>query len=376
MLTARRFKSILSNCTIKNKNFKELLECNKIGEGNKLYYYSGVSKSYRYMLGQAGKNPLIVVGINPSTATPEKLDATVRNVNRICLYQDAKTKCARYDSFIMLNIYPQRDKNPDNIHKSEEVFLRNQNIEAFKWVVKKFPKAQICAAWGNSIDKRDYLFRCLKEIVDNVGADKWVKFKDIINNEEVDETKAGHPFHPLYRHKNVRIVKFDIESYLKKHLTKHIRDNQVVKITIKSTSGFCSVAEAYEDKLTITRDKITYHYLPEVMRRPFRNCDEALRTVENPEIKWTMNYGLECLHNDFEKIAELAMIKLKEADSSHCCDIGMTEIEVEFIDNSKLKKQFFQPADYFYDLFKCIQTLLASEAFKMPVVIRTSELYE
>lgn len=150
-------------------------------------------------------------------------------------------------------------------------------------------------------------------------------------------------------------------------------DKQVAKITIISTSGYCSITDAYKDRLTITREKITYHYLPEIMKSSY---DGDLRTVENPEIKWTAKYGSRCLKNSFEKIAELALLKLEEAEPSPCCDIGMTEIVVEFSDKSKSRKQFFQPADYFYELFKCIQKLFVSDGFKMPVVIRTSDLYE
>lgn len=153
-------------------------------------------------------------------------------------------------------------------------------------------------------------------------------------------------------------------------------DKQVTKITIIGISGYCSAADAYKDRLTITRNKITYHYRPEIMKSSYNDSDDDLRTVENPEIKWTANYGSRCLKNSFEEIAELVLLKLEEGEPSPCCDIGVTEIIVEFADKSKSRKQFFQPADYFYDLFKCIQTLFVSEAFKMPVVIRTSDFYE
>ena len=38
---------------------------------------------YRYLLGTRGKNPLICIGINPSTAVPGDLDNTLKSVQRI-----------------------------------------------------------------------------------------------------------------------------------------------------------------------------------------------------------------------------------------------------------------------------------------------------
>ena len=38
---------------------------------------------YRYILGTRGENPLICVGINPSTARPGALDPTLKSVERV-----------------------------------------------------------------------------------------------------------------------------------------------------------------------------------------------------------------------------------------------------------------------------------------------------
>ena len=38
---------------------------------------------YRYLLGTRGQNPLICIGINPSTAAPGDLDNTLKSVERI-----------------------------------------------------------------------------------------------------------------------------------------------------------------------------------------------------------------------------------------------------------------------------------------------------
>ena len=38
---------------------------------------------YRYILGTRGSDPLICIGINPSTAAPDDLDNTLKSVARI-----------------------------------------------------------------------------------------------------------------------------------------------------------------------------------------------------------------------------------------------------------------------------------------------------
>ena len=40
--------------------------------------------------------------------------------------------------------------------------------------------------------------------------------------------------------------------------------NRIVKITIKGSSGYCPIDEAYKDKLTITSSSISYEYTPEI----------------------------------------------------------------------------------------------------------------
>ena len=64
----------------------------------------------RYALGSDNGKILYVIGVNPSVASASKLDPTVTNVKKFA-------ELLGYDSFIMLNLYPQRATNPDNIHK-------------------------------------------------------------------------------------------------------------------------------------------------------------------------------------------------------------------------------------------------------------------
>ena len=64
----------------------------------KWLYIPDFYSEYRYILGTAGKKPLITIGINPSTAEPDNLDNTLKSVERIALFNG-------FDSFIMFNGY-------------------------------------------------------------------------------------------------------------------------------------------------------------------------------------------------------------------------------------------------------------------------------
>ena len=59
-------------------SFREALEGEEHGsleyDREKWLYVPNAYTEYRYILGTRGKNPLICIGINPSTAKPDDLD--------------------------------------------------------------------------------------------------------------------------------------------------------------------------------------------------------------------------------------------------------------------------------------------------------------
>ena len=83
---------------------------------------------YRYILGTRGLRPLICIGINPSTAAPDRLDNTLKSAQRIALGNG-------YDSFIMFNVYAQRATLPDDMEKELNPVLHRENMKAFSWVL-------------------------------------------------------------------------------------------------------------------------------------------------------------------------------------------------------------------------------------------------
>ena len=179
-----------------------LLPCDEYDIEKWLYVPNSYSE-YRYILGTRGKNPLICIGINPSTAAPDALDPTLESVERIA-------HANGYDSFLMFNVYAQRATRPDDMEKAMNPLLHGENRKAFRYLLSLSPAPAVWAAWGNIIEKRDYLKDCMRDFLEdgkNVGA-KWFTAGPLL--------KSGHPHHPLYLRKDTQLFDFDIEAYLKK----------------------------------------------------------------------------------------------------------------------------------------------------------------
>ena len=167
----------------------------------KWLYAPNFYSEYRYILGTRGKNPLICIGINPSTAEPGNLDNTLKSVERIAHGNG-------FDSFIMFNVYAQRATSPDDMEKVCNLRLHEENLKAFRYVLSISEKPTVWAAWGAIIEKRKYLPDCVRDMLtagEQYGA-QWVCAGAI--------TKKGHPHHPLYLRKDEKIKPFDVAAYL------------------------------------------------------------------------------------------------------------------------------------------------------------------
>ena len=166
----------------------------------KWLYAPNFYSEYRYILGTRGQNPLICIGINPSTAQPGALDNTLKSVERIALGNG-------FDSFIMFNVYAQRATRPDDMERSCNLSLHRENMEAFRYVLSISDKPTVWAAWGAIIEKRSYLMDCLKDMV-SIGREyeaSWQCAGAV--------SKKGHPHHPLYLRKDEKLRLFDTEAY-------------------------------------------------------------------------------------------------------------------------------------------------------------------
>ena len=203
--------------------FEALESSGKTGEydRNEWIYVPDFYTGYRYILGTKGTNPVICIGVNPSTASPDALDNTLKSVERIA-------RANGYDSFIMFNVYPQRATNPDDMDKIFNESLHKENLLAFEYILSgaanrtedtrdaecgmvcsaRTGRPAVWAAWGAVIEKRPYLVSCVRDLTEigkKYGAE-WFRAGKC--------SKAGHPHHPLYLKKDEPLVRFDAEEYL------------------------------------------------------------------------------------------------------------------------------------------------------------------
>ncbi|MGI6028437.1 MAG: DUF1643 domain-containing protein [Candidatus Heteroscillospira sp.] len=170
----------------------------------KWLYVPDFYSEYRYILGTRGENPLICIGVNPSTARPDDLDNTLKSVSRIAAGNG-------YDSWIMFNVYAQRATRPDDMDRELNAALHRENLEAFEYVLNAASAhgaPSVWAAWGAVIEKRAYLPGCVRDMArlgQAYGA-KWYSCGA--------RSKKGHPHHPLYLRKDLPVEEFDVEAYL------------------------------------------------------------------------------------------------------------------------------------------------------------------
>ena len=172
-------------------------------DAEKWLYVPNFYSEYRYILGTRGKNPLICVGINPSTAKPDDLDNTLKSVQRIAGGNG-------FDSFLMFNVYAQRATRPDDMERSCNLRLHAENMKAWRYLLSIGERPAVWAAWGAIIEKRKYLPECVADMLAisrEYDAD-WFCAGPI--------SKKGHPHHPLYLRKDEKLKLFDAEEYLKK----------------------------------------------------------------------------------------------------------------------------------------------------------------
>ena len=174
-------------------------------DAEKWLYVPDFYTEYRYILGTRGRDPLICIGINPSTAVPDDLDNTLKSVARIAAGNG-------FDSWIMFNVYAQRATRPDDMDRELNEDLHRENMRAFAYILSHAAEhghsPAVWAAWGTILEKRPYLPACVREMV-RIGQDygaHWLCAGKC--------SAKGHPHHPLYLRKDEPTRAFDIEGYL------------------------------------------------------------------------------------------------------------------------------------------------------------------
>lgn len=161
-------------------------------------YENNTDNSARFVLGQIF-NPLgrtlICIGINPSTATPETPDNTIRKLVTIGNHNG-------YENWIMLNVYPQRATDPNEMHQERDEDLVRVNLSYIREIAERYPDCDVLLAYGNLITKRAYLRLCLEEVLEVLCREQGKKIKII------KLTKSNNPVHPLYQRNDSVLVDY------------------------------------------------------------------------------------------------------------------------------------------------------------------------
>jgi len=147
-------------------------------------YKNTSDNSHRFLLGESGKKMLVCLGVNPSTAEPEKLDRTLESVRRITGHNG-------YDGWLMWNVSSQRTTDPKGLAVNPDYEMHARNLAYIMQSVSAYRISDVWLAYGNNIGQRDYMQVFLQDIL-TILIPFELRFKMI------GLTQKGHPRHPLY----------------------------------------------------------------------------------------------------------------------------------------------------------------------------------
>jgi hypothetical protein len=171
-------------------------------------------KNLRYVLGQNGKNNILVICLNPSTATAVKHDGTTDNIEKIA-------RVNGFDGWILFNLSPQRTPHPHKLDKDDASPFFEENLKHLMEYVNNpaFGIQNVWLAWGNNIHSPGFPYLKTQAI-------KMLEQLAAINLKYwcIKETTKKHPFHPAKQAVNryvgkvehIRFMTFGVEDYLKK----------------------------------------------------------------------------------------------------------------------------------------------------------------
>lgn len=166
-------------------------------------YSNDHEDSWRFTLGRSGLRKVIVIGLNPSTATQERSDTTVAKV-------DGAATQHGFDGFVMTNLYPVRSTNFNNLPHDVNNAAYLENINHIEAIVSAEPSPVIWAAWGESVSARSYFVAAIAELHARLQrhAPSWQNFGPLTN--------SGHPRHPSRLRYAWSFSQFDMKQYVQR----------------------------------------------------------------------------------------------------------------------------------------------------------------
>ncbi len=137
----------------------------------------------------------------------------------------------------------------------------------------------------------------------------------------------------------------------------------IIRIVIKGESGYCSVDDAYNDKITITRDSILYEY------KPMFETDTSIPR------NWSYKTNSPAFQKMFDDLATLMPSVMTMDEAVFVTDIGATTFVITYADKTKEQKVYFLPGDEFRQAFSIIKQMVP-KCEQVPLALQTSEDYE
>lgn len=139
----------------------------------------------------------------------------------------------------------------------------------------------------------------------------------------------------------------------------------IKRIVTKGASGYGPLNEAYEDKLTMTSDSISYEYKP----HPESKCDTNIYK------KWRYKTTSPLFKELYHQVSGMLPKYLYSEDILFATDIGSTEITAIFEDGHREKTNYCCPSEYFAEWFRVIKQMVPACEYT-PAVLLTNEDYE
>ena len=138
---------------------------------------------------------------------------------------------------------------------------------------------------------------------------------------------------------------------------------EIIKIVIKSSSGYCDIESVYDEKLTITESSIKYEYVPFCI------------TDFNKIINWSYRTNSDTFANIFKCVVKQMEDILNPTNVIQCMDIGTIEFVVTYADKKRKSIKYYCSSNEFAQCFKCIKQMVPATE-DIPEVLRTSEDFE
>ena len=162
----------------------------------------------RYVLGEKGSNPLLIISAFPGFSTHRKLDIKVRKIKTM-------SKNLGFDGWMLVSLYPQRIKDIRKLDWTPEkcIFKNRQHIGN---LIHKFDLHTIWAAWGDDISAADYMINELEKIhALELAGTRWISIGGV--------TQSGNPRHPGNINYQSKAENMDMDAYIEKNKQKKIK---------------------------------------------------------------------------------------------------------------------------------------------------------